>query len=139
MRTTNDRIRHAISFEVIGLLLVIPLGSTVFGMEPKNIGVVAIFAATVATFWNYIYNLLFDRALKRWRGSVRKTIALRVLHAVLFELGLLLVTLPMIAYYLKIGLWDAFVMDLSFVVFYLIYTFVFNWTYDRLFPLPNGV
>ncbi len=137
MRTTRDRIRHAICFEIIGLLLVVPLGSMGFGMDAHDIGVIAIAAATVATLWNYAYNLLFDRAMKHWRGSVHKTFALRVLHAVLFELGLLSVTLPLIAYYLGIGLWQALVMDVAFVIFYLIYAFVYNWGYDRAFPLPK--
>ncbi|WP_458792526.1 PACE efflux transporter [Yoonia sp. MH D7] len=138
MRTTRDRIRHALCFEIIGLLLIVPLGSMGFGMDMHDIGVIAIAAATIATLWNYLYNLLFDRAMKRWRGSVHKTIASRVLHAVLFELGLLLATLPLIAYYLGIGLWQAFVMDVAFIVFYLIYAFVYNWVYDQAFPLPKG-
>ncbi len=138
MRTTSDRIRHALSFEIIGLLLVIPLGSMGFGMDAQHIGVIAILAATTATLWNYIYNLLFDHVMRRWTGSVHKTVFTRVIHALLFELGLLLVTLPMIAVYLGIGLWQALVMDLAFVVFYLVYAFGFNWAYDRLFPLPEG-
>ena len=138
MRTTGDRIRHAISFEIIGILLVVPLGSIAFGMKAQDIGVIAILGATAATIWNYVYNLFFDRAMKRWRGSVHKTIALRVLHAVLFEMGLLLVTLPMIAWYLEVGLWQALVMDVAFVVFYLIYAFVFNWVYDEVFPIPEA-
>ncbi|WP_240794086.1 chlorhexidine efflux transporter [Pseudorhodobacter turbinis] len=75
--------------------------------------------------------------IKHRRGSVRKTFTLRILDAVLFELGQLLVTLSMIAYYLRIGLWQAFVMDLALVVFYLIYAFVYNWGYDQAFPLPK--
>lgn len=137
MRTSGDRIRHAISFEIIGLLLAVPLGSLGFGMAAQDIGVVAIIAATIATLWNYVYNLLFDRAMKRWRGSVHKTFVLRILHAILFELGLLLATLPLLAYYLGIGLWQALVMDVAFVLFYLIYAFGFNWGYDRIFPLPK--
>lgn len=137
MRTTGDRIRHAISFEIIGLLLVTPLGAMGFGIPAGDIGVVAIVSATIATLWNYIYNIIFDRAMKRWRGTVHKTVAIRVLHAVLFEAGLLLATLPFIALYLGIGLWRAFLMDLAFVAFYLIYAFVFNWVYDRAFPLPR--
>ncbi|MBU2935760.1 MULTISPECIES: PACE efflux transporter [Pacificibacter] len=139
MRNTRDRIRHALSFEIIGLLLVVPLGAVGFGMHMQDIGVVAIAAATIATLWNYIYNIGFDRALKRKRGTVHKTMPLRVLHAVLFEAGLLLFTLPLIALYLGIGLWQAFVMDLAFVVFYLIYAFVFNYSYDKIFPLPDNV
>jgi len=139
MRNTRDRIRHALSFEIIGLFLVVPLGAVGFGMHMQDIGVVAIAAATIATLWNYIYNIGFDRALKRKRGTVHKTMPLRVLHAVLFEAGLLLFTLPLIALYLGIGLWQAFVMDLAFVVFYLIYAFVFNYSYDKIFPLPDNV
>lgn len=138
MRQTHDRIRHAISFEIIGLLIVIPLGAMGFGMGLADIGVVAIFGATIATLWNYVYNLYFDRAMKHLRGRVHKTFGIRILHALLFECGLLVMTLPMFSYYLGIGVWQAFVMDLAFVVFYLIYAFVFNWTYDQIFPLPEG-
>ncbi|MFD1508103.1 PACE efflux transporter [Lacimonas salitolerans] len=138
MRNRQDRIRHAISFEIIGLALVVPLGAAGFGMSAKDIGVVALVASSAATAWNYVYNIWFDRVMKRLRGTVHKTYGLRVVHAVLFECGLLIATLPFFAWYLGIGLWQAFVMDLSFVVFYLIYAFVFNLAYDRVFPLPEG-
>ena len=65
MRKTADRIRHAISFELIGLGLVIPLGTLAFAMPAKDIGVVGVVGATLATFWNYIYNLGFDHLLNR--------------------------------------------------------------------------
>lgn len=137
MRSVRDRIRHAISFEIIGIALVVPLASMGFGIHAKDIGVVVVIAATIATFWNYVYNLLFDLAMKRCKGSVHKTLLLRIFHALLFEAGLLLVTLPLIAYYLGIGLWQALVMDVAFVLFYLVYAFVFNWAYDQVFPLPK--
>ncbi|MEQ9476658.1 chlorhexidine efflux transporter, partial [Marinovum algicola] len=44
---------------------------------------------------------------------------------------------PFIAWYLGISLWQAFVMDVSFALFYMVYAFGFNWAYDRLFPLPE--
>ncbi|KGJ04449.1 Uncharacterized membrane protein [Paracoccus halophilus] len=138
MRTSGDRIRHAISFEIIGILILVPLGAMGFGMHVQDMGVVVIFGATIATLWNYLYNLGFDRAMKRWRGTVHKTMPIRAAHAVLFELGLLVFTLPFFAWYLQIGLWQAFVLDVAFVVFYVIYAFVFNWVYDQVFPLPKG-
>lgn len=137
MRTTRDRIRHAISFEIMGLLLVIPLGSVGFAIHAADFGVVALVAATVATLWNYTYNFLFDQAMKRRKGSVHKTLAIRIWHAILFEVGLLFVTLPLFAYALGIGLWQALVMDVAFALFYLVYAFAFNWAYDLLFPLPE--
>ena len=62
MRSTKDRIRHAVSFEIIGLVLVTPLGAWAFDMNVQHIGVVAVVGATLATVWNYVYNLMFDHA-----------------------------------------------------------------------------
>ncbi|NTF07547.1 PACE efflux transporter [Agrobacterium rubi] len=137
MRTIGDRIRHALSFEIIGLALIIPLGSVVFGMPAEDIGVVGVVSATIATAWNYLYNLGFDHLMQRKLGTTQKTVAIRVAHAVLFELGLLLVLMPFIAWYLDISIIHALVMDVSFALFYVVYAFVFNWCYDRLFPLPE--
>jgi len=137
MRTTRDRIRHAISFEVIGLAIVTPLAAWAFDKPLHDMGIVGFVSATLATGWNYLYNLMFDHAMQRIRGSTLKTTPIRLLHTVMFEAGLLVVLLPFIAWYLSIGLWEAFLMDISFAIFYMVYAFVFNWAYDRLFPLPE--
>lgn len=137
MRSIADRIRHAVSFEVIGLLIVTPLGAWIFDFAMHAIGIVAVVSATVAMIWNYLFNLGFDRAMLRWLGHARKWPALRVVHAVLFELGLLVVLLPFIAWYLQIGLWTALLMDLGFAGFFLVYAFVYNWAYDVIFPIPE--
>jgi uncharacterized membrane protein len=136
MRTTKDRIRHAIYFEIIGLIFAMPLGAWVFGMPMSHIGVVAIVSSTIATVWNYIYNLLFDFAMLRIMGDVRKTLIVRIIHTVLFEVGLMAVLMPFIAWYLRATLYQAFLMDFSFTLFYLIYAFVYNWVYDIVFPVP---
>ena len=137
MRSTADRIRHAISFEVLALLIVTPMGAWLFDKPLHEIGVVTIVSASIATGWNYLYNLGFDHALRRLRGTVRKTVPIRVLHAVTFEIGLLFVLMPFIAWYLSISLMEAFLIDVSFALFYLIYAFVFNWIYDVLFPVSE--
>jgi uncharacterized membrane protein len=137
MRTARDRIRHAISFEIIGLALITPLGAWAFHMPMHDIGVLGIVGATIATLWNYIYNFGFDHIMQRVRGSTRKSTLIRALHAMMFEVGLLFVLLPLFAWYLGISLWQAFLMDVSFALFYMGYAFVFNWAYDRLFPPPE--
>ena len=43
---------------------------------------------------------------------------------------------PLFAWWFGITLWSAFVMDLGLIVFFLCYTFVFNWVFDHLFGLP---
>ncbi|MBK3746172.1 PACE efflux transporter, partial [Paraburkholderia aspalathi] len=114
MRTTLDRIRHALSFEIIGLALVTPLGALAFGMPVFEIGIIGLVGATLATFWNYIYNFGFDHLMQRMRGSTQKTLIIRVLHAINFEIGLLIVLMPFIAWYLDVSLWQAFLIDVSF-------------------------
>ncbi|NGP16379.1 PACE efflux transporter [Devosia aurantiaca] len=137
MRTTADRIRHAISFEILGVLIATPLAAFAFGLHTGDSAVIVIGSATVAMAWNYVFNLLFDRAMVRFAGTTLKTPTLRIAHAVLFEIGLLIMLMPLIALYLGISLWQALLLDLGFALFYMLYALVFNWGYDRIFPLPE--
>lgn len=137
MRTTPDRIRHTISFEIVAIAMVMLLGNRLFGMPAVNMGAVGIASSVVAVTWNYLYNLGFDHALLRLNGSVRKSWTMRAFHAVLFELTLTLLLLPVIAIILGITLLEALVIDLSLTVFFLAYTFLFNLAYDWLFPVPE--
>ncbi|SFQ04152.1 PACE efflux transporter [Tranquillimonas alkanivorans] len=134
MRTTSDRIRQAVSFELLGLSIVTPLFGWVFDHPLDEMGVLTVAGATVATGWNYLFNLGFDRLLQRRRGDTNKTLPIRVAHAFLFETTLLLILLPLFAWWLDISLLAALLMDLSFAAFYLVYAFVFTWGYDTLFP-----
>lgn len=138
MRTTKDRIRQALSFELIGLLLSVPLAVFTFGFDAGKTGVLGVIGATMATTWNYLFNLMFDHGLKRLTGSTRKSLKMRFLHAISFELGLMLAFLPVIAWWMNIGLLEALIVDIAFVVFYLIYAFVFTWCYDTVFPDPDA-
>ena len=138
MRTTKDRIRHTLGFEIIGLIIFAPLASWVFGFDLQLMGVIAVAASIVATVWNFIYNIWFDHAMVKLRGDVHKTIPIRVLHAFMFEGGLLLLFMPMIAWYLGITLWEAFVMDIAMATFYVVYAFIYNWIYDKVYPIPES-
>ena len=124
MRSFPDRIRHTVMFEVIGLALVIPGGAMLFNLPATHMGVIGVGSATVATLWNFVFNLGFDHAMLRFAGHTRKSLGLRVLHALLFEGGLLVLLLPPMAWYLGMGLWQTFVMDLAIVVFYVVYAFL---------------
>ena len=136
MRTTLDRLRHAVLFEILGIILTLPIGYFLFHLTVSKMGAISVVSSITATAWNYIYNLLFDKSMLRLRGSTTKTLPIRLIHALLFELGLIVILLPAIAAYLNITLWEAFLMDIVLVVFYLIYAFGYNWIYDRVFPIP---
>ena len=137
MRSTKDRIRHALLFEVIALFLVVPLIAWIYDMPFEHIGVVAIVSASLAMLWNYAYNLGFDHLLRHLTGSTEKSLPVRVAHALLFEGGLLVILEPYIAWYLDISFLHAVLMDATLAVFYVRYAFSFNWLYDVVFPVPG--
>ena len=136
MRTFRDRVRHALLFEAVALAIFIPGSAALFKQPVDHMGVIGAASATIATVWNFVFNMGFDRAMLRLRGSVDKTMAVRVAHTFLFEAGLVAMLIPLIAWYLGIGLWAALLMDLAIVTFYLVYGFLFNLAYDRVFPIP---
>ena len=98
-------------------------------------GMLAVVASVVAVLWNLAFNAMFER----WesRQAVRgRSVRRRIAHAIGFEGGLIAFLVPMFAWGLGVSLWQALVMDLGLVVFFLIYTFVFNWAFDAIFGLP---
>lgn len=137
MRTFWDRIRHAVMFEVVGLILFIPCSVWLFNHSVMDMGVIGVFSSLAATIWNFIYNLGFDKVLLFFFGYVKKSLKIRVVHTFLFEAGLMLVTLPAIAWYLNISFLNAFIIDVGIMAFYLIFAFLFNIAYDFIFPVKE--
>ena len=136
-RSFSDRVRHALSFEIIGLAIFTPLATLAFDKPVADMGMIGLISSTVATLWNFVFNVGFDRAMLRMTGSAVKSMPVRVLHTLMFEGGLLVLLVPMIAWYLAIPLMAALMMDLAIMLFYLVYTFFFNIAYDRVYPLPE--
>ena len=50
--------------------------------------------------------------------------------------GLVALLKPFVAWYLGIGIIEALLLDVSLAAFYIVYAFIFNWAYDRVFPIP---
>ena len=138
MRTTADRIRHTLLFEIIGLAICVPLASWILDKGLVQIAALSIVLSLTAMCVNYIYNLLFDLTLVRLGRPVNvRPIWMRVIHAMLFEASLLFFTIPMVAWWLDMTLLTAFLTDMGFTLFFLIYAFVYNWVYDVVFPMPE--
>lgn len=129
-KSAKERLLYAFLFEAFAIGISSPLAAWVFNHSLSEMGVVSVVIAFMALVLNMLYNTLFDYLLKKHNAS--KTTRVRVLHAVGFEFTLLLISIPFIAWYLDIGLWEALVLDLGFILFYLPYTYVFNLAYDVL-------
>ncbi|MBL0946365.1 MAG: PACE efflux transporter [Hydrogenophaga sp.] len=105
------------------------------GSGMGHASVAAVAASVIAVVWNLVYNTLFERWEARQTTKGRSVLR-RVVHAVGFETGLVVTLVPLFAWWLGITLWQAFVLDLGLIVFFLVYTFVFNLAFDRVFGLP---
>ena len=132
--TLFARIIHTIGFEVFGVLIFTPFAVFILNESVMTIGVLAIAISIVAMLWNLIYNYIFDFVEnKLGRDRAKRGVFTRINHALLFELGLLIITLPFIAYWLHMGILEALLIDISFVVFYIIYAFVYNFVFDKIY------
>ena len=129
------RVAYVTVYEIIAIAVATLGLAAATGQGAAHSAVVSAASSAIAVAWNLVFNTLFER----WeaRQSVRgRSVARRVAHAIGFEGGLLLWLVPFFAWWLGVSLWQALLMDVGLLVFFLIYTFVFTWVFDRLFGLP---
>jgi len=129
-RSVQERIFHALGYEIIGILIFTPILAWWFGFDLLHTGILTAAISAIAMLWNMLFNALFDRWATRLNWT--RTVKIRVLHAVLFEAGLVLAIVPLAAWWLEISLWQAFLLDIGFLLAFLPYTYLYNWTYDFL-------
>lgn len=127
MRSWKERVVHTSLFEMGGLLIAAPLASWLSGHGMLEIGGLAAVMATLAMLWNLVWNRIFDI----WVPSRRRSFMQRLAQASGFELGLLTITLPLIVWWLGISLVEALVMDIGFIVFFMLYAMAFNTLFDQ--------
>ncbi|WP_017223736.1 PACE efflux transporter [Moritella dasanensis] len=128
--STLERIFHALLFEVLAVSLSI-LGLIIFtNHDPQTLSGTMIVIASMAMVWNFLFNWLFDLFFPGDKD--KRTLKLRLFHVIIFEAGLLILTVPVMAYILTISIVDAFMMDIVVTVFITLYAFIFNWVYDNV-------
>ena len=125
-----ERFCHALIFEVLAIAICAPLGAWLLGYPLAHMGALTLMVSLVAMVWNMLFNALFDHAQRRM--GFQRNLAARAVHAVLFEVGLIFAVVPLAAWWLGITLWHALVLDIGIALFFLPYTFAFNWLYDSL-------
>ncbi len=129
-KSVKERLFHAILFEVVANALIILLMFLILSITPSESAVLAGVSAVTATLWNMLYNRIFD-AIQKYVGFSR-TFKVRVIHAVVFETGLIALLIPFAAWWLSLSLVQAFSLETGLVLFFLPYTVLFNWAYDVL-------
>ena len=136
MLISRRRLIHAISYEVILLVIIAIALSFIFSMPLEVTGILGVIMAVISVIWNMIFNHYFEKVEHKYQW--KRTIPVRILHAIGFEGGLMLATIPIIAYMMKMSFIDSLILDFGLTMCILVYTFIFQWCYDlieeRFFP-----
>lgn len=115
-------------FEVGALVILVPLMSWGLHMDVFHFGSLALILSLCAMSCNMGYNHLFEWLEKRFHWT--RTFWVRVGHTLGFEVSFLAVALPITAWWLDMTIIQAFLLDLVFTIFFVLYAFFFNWIYD---------
>ncbi len=130
--------RRRVVFVALYELIAVAASTLLFmaiGQEVAASGVMSVVASTLAICWNVTFNHLFERWEARQAVKGRSVLR-RVVHALGFEGGLALMLIPLMAWWFGVGLWQATLMEAGLLLFFLVYTYAFNWGFDRIFGLP---
>lgn len=135
MSPIKRRILYAVLYEVIAILSVGPGLAYLLGDSMGETLPLAIVMSLIALSWAFAFNFMFElweaKSVKKGRSFLR-----RLVHAVLFEGGLAFMFVPLMAWWLKTSLLEALMAQLAVLFFFLIYSFVFTYFFDRIFGLP---
>jgi uncharacterized membrane protein len=135
MTPTRRKIIYAVLFETLGTLVATAYLYLVSEAGAGSSLVLAVLTATIALGWSFVFNTLFEawEARQPVRGrSLRR----RTAHALLFEGGLVLICIPVMAWWLRVGYLEALIYEAGLIALFIGYTYLFTWGFDRVFGLP---
>ncbi|MYM73273.1 PACE efflux transporter [Duganella sp. FT134W] len=135
MQGMKRKVVYAPLFELIAIGLTSSLLMFGAGHDASHAGMAAVASSSVAFVWNFVFNSAFEawEARQHTRGRNWKR---RVVHAIGFEGGLVVMLVPLFAWWLRISLWYALVLDIGLLLLFMVYTYIFSLTFDRIFGLP---
>ncbi|MEZ9070772.1 PACE efflux transporter [Vibrio splendidus] len=126
----KERILHMVLFELVALVLMAGLATYIVGGGAVKMAGLAVSLSLIAMTWNYVYNYGYDKIYGTDRS--KRTKKTRILHGLGFELGLMLVSFPLLMWVLQLDFWTVLVMDIGIVIFFVLYAIAFNWAYDSV-------
>ena len=137
MTPTSRKILYAISFETLGVA-VATIGLRLMSeASTASTLTLSILTASIALTWSFAFNSIFEaweaRQITRGRSLKRRSA-----HALLFEGGLVVLLVPIMAWWLGVTLWQALIFEAGLIVLFIAYTYIFTWGFDRIFGLPQS-
>ena len=136
IRTGLDRLRYALLFEGILVVLFTTAMALLFDRGLSSMGALSVVLSLVALFANVVYNTIYDSVDVRYgRIPTERSRKGRVLHAVGFEFTLVTLSVPIIVWWMTWGWWQAIAFNTVAMAAIVVYTYFFTLAYDRVFPV----
>ncbi|WP_119343186.1 PACE efflux transporter [Facilibium subflavum] len=129
----RQRIMHIVFFEAIALLILTPVVAWVMHQQLDYMFSMTITTSLIASLWNFLFNYIFDQVEKKFdQDRIKRSITCRVIHTTLFQVSLMMLIIPTIAVFLGLSLTQAFLLDISFLCFFMAYTAIYNYVFDLI-------
>lgn len=137
LKTWKRRICYVALYEFFAIIFSSLILAYFTNSQPIDSTPIAISISIIATTWNYIYNTVFEywESFQKIKG---RSLLRRSAQAVGYELGLICFIIPIYMWWYNINFIDALRMEAGILVFFLIYSFSFSWSFDRIFGLPDS-
>ncbi|TDS84901.1 putative membrane protein [Rahnella sp. BIGb0236] len=129
-KSVKERVYHALLFEILANLILSVFVSKMMNVTLTTAGVLSLISAFVATVWNYIFNFFFDKF--QAKAGFSRTLSVRGIHTVSFELILIVTLTPFAMYILHLHFMQALSTEVGLVLFFIPYTLLNNGIYDYL-------
>lgn len=136
MQGTKRRVTYVFFYEVLSFFICAMVLAVLSGTTISHTGPLSILIAVIAVTVNFFYNYVFEMWEKK-QTSKKRTVLRRVAHAIGFQIVLVTILIPLIAWWMQISLVKAFLLDFSLMVLIPCYTFVYNYFFDHIFGLPS--
>jgi uncharacterized membrane protein len=135
MTPARRKIVYAVSFETLGALLASAALMLMSEASASSSLVLSLLTATIALSWSFVFNTIFE-AWEARQPVKGRSLRRRTVHALLFEGGLVLICIPVMAWWLQVGYLEALVYEAGLIALFIVYTYAFTWGFDRVFGLP---
>lgn len=135
MTPARRKIVYAVGFETLGTLVASLYLWLVSEASPASSLALSVLTATIALCWSFAFNTFFE-AWEARQPVKGRSLARRTAHALLFEGGLLLICIPVMAWWLEVGYLRALSYEAGLIALFVVYTYLFTWGFDRVFGLP---
>lgn len=135
MTPARRKIAYAVSFETLGTLVASVYLWLVSEASAGSSLALSVLTATIALSWSYVFNTGFE-AWEARQPVKGRSLKRRTVHALMFEGGLVLICIPVMAWWLQVGYLEALVYEAGLIALFILYTYAFTWGFDRIFGLP---